>query len=56
MRLQFSTPEEAIEYCKHNGFDFEVSPEPKSEKEQKSYADNFVYQGPKNNNDKIDWD
>jgi len=41
-RLRFPNPETAIEYCKQQGFDFEVAKDHKPKKGIKSYAANFA--------------
>lgn len=54
--MGFATKDQAIEYCNHNAFVFDIIPEPVRKPEKKSYSDNFRYEGgPKKGKD-VDWD
>jgi hypothetical protein len=44
VRLRFATQEEAVDYARRHGIPFEVTPEPKTDRIIKTYADNFAFQ------------
>ena len=43
VRLRFDTREEAVAFARRHGIPFEVSPEPKTQRIIKAYADNFAF-------------
>jgi len=44
VRLRFDTREEAVAYAQRHGIPFEVTPDQKSKRIIKAYADNFAFQ------------
>ena len=49
VKLRFATAEEAVNYANTNGIDYEVMEVHPRKKIKKSYADNFAYKPPVDN-------